>query len=43
MQRRLPQFWSNSTTECTDDSDGRIGVRNHCDQPREELSISWSM
>ena len=31
MQRRLPQFWSNSTTECTepvatDDSDGRISV-----------------
>ena len=45
MPRRLPQFWSNSTTECTDtvatdDSDNRMCVRNHHDQPHEELSIS---
>ena len=48
MPRRLPQFWSNSTTECTDtvatdDSDNRMCVRNHHDQPHEELSILLSM
>ena len=41
MQRRLPQFWLNTTnstdTVATDDSDDRIRVRNHHDQPHEEL------
>ena len=39
--RRLPQFWLNTTnstdTVATDDSDDRIRVRNHHDQPHEEL------
>ena len=43
MHRRLPQICSNSTTECTDGSDGRKRVRNHHDQPHEELSISSSI
>ena len=41
MQRRLPQFWLNTTnstdTVATDDSDDIIRVRNHHDQPHEEL------
>ena len=40
MQRTLPQFWSNNSTECTDDSDSKIRVQNHSDQLHEELSIS---